>query len=219
MALVFKDIELDLSKVPEAKKSEVKEKVANLLYDEVLRYVSRGKSPVAGEIDFKLLDKKYAKKEKQGQRTPNLQLDGDLLRDDFNTKILDDGDIIRIGHFKESTAGTEGEKADGHNQHTAKAQAWALSKPFPKRRYIPSEGQTFKRDILSKVKNVIDRYEVDQTSIIADQLQSRLSEIIKGGQVTTTIIVPDKGMSISIEDILSDDFLAELIGDRLDGAF
>ena len=212
MALVFKDIALDLSRVREEDKEKVKDKIADLLYNEVLRYVSKGKSPVAGERDFKLLNKKYAKREKQGKRTPNLQLEGDLLREDFKVQVLDDIDVIRVGHFNEGTSDTEGEKADGHNQHSAKAQAWALSKPFPRRRYIPNEAQTFKSDIMDKVQNVIDKYSVSSLEIGADAVNA----ILKDSGKTSTVVETEKVTAIGIDDYLSDEYIAELIGDRLD---
>lgn len=211
MALVFKDIQLDLSGVPEDKKDEVKSKVADLLFNEVLLSVSTGKSPVAGEANFQLLDKNYAKREKQGSRTPNLQLEGDLLREDLQAIVLDEGDIIRIGHFKESTANTEGEKADGHNQHSAKAQAWALSREFPRRRYIPSEAQSFKKPIMDKVENLIKKYEVNVGDLLASEIKARLQSI---GTVEVTTVSPEV-TSIGIDDVLSDDFIAQLIADRL----
>ena len=212
MALVFKDIILDLSKVSEEDKATVKDKVADLLYNEVLRHVSTGNSPVQGEQAFKQLNKKYAKREKQGRRTANLQLEGDLLRDDFATKVLDEGDVIRIGHFKESTAKTEGEKADGHNQHSAKAQAWALSKPFPKRRYIPNEAQTFKGDIMDKVQNLVDKYSRSDLDLAADAVNA----VLRDGGKTTTVKETTQTTEIGLSDYLSDDYLAQLIGDRLD---
>lgn len=211
MALVFKDVSLDLTSVPEKDKATVKKKVADLIYDEVLRYIARGKSPVQGERDFKTLNEKYAKKEKQGNRTPNLQLEGDLIREDFDTLILDDADIIRVGHYKTSTAETEGEKADGHNQHSAKAQAWALGKNFPKRRYIPNEAQAFKSDIMDKVQNVIDKFSISDLDISADAVNA----ILKDGGKTSTVKETTEVTQVGISDYLSDEYIAELIGDRL----
>ena len=77
MALVFKDLTLDLSRVPDSDKDKVKRKVADLVYDEVLRYLARGQSPVAGEAkNFNKLDSKYAKKEKgKTQKTVNTKTD------------------------------------------------------------------------------------------------------------------------------------------------
>ncbi len=212
MALVFKDVALDLSKVREADKDRVKKKVADLLYDEVLRYIAKGKSPVQGERDFKTLNKSYAKREKQGNRTPNLQLEGDMIREDFDTQVLLDTDIIRVGHYKTSTADTQGEKADGHNQHSAKAQAWALGKDFPKRRYVPNEAQAFKSDIMDKVQNVIDRFSVSDLEISADAINA----VLKDGGKTSTVKETTEITEVGISDYLNDEYLAELIGDRLD---
>ena len=213
MALVFKDIALDLTSVPEKDKKVVKQKIADLVYDEVLRYISKGKSPVQGERDFKTLNSKYAKREKQGNKTPNLQLEGDLIREDFDTMAMLDADIVRVGHFKANTADTQGEKADGHNQHSAKAQAWAISKetPFPKRRYIPNEAQAFKSDIMDKVQNVIDKFSVSSFDITADVANTILQD---SGRVTT-VRETTEVTQVGINDYLSDEYLAELIGERL----
>ena len=232
MALIFKDVILDLDKVPDTQKTKVKKEVADFLYNEVLRYVGNGKSPVAGEnTNFKILNKAYADREKQGNRKPNLQLEGDLLRVDLRSEALVEADVIRIGHYNVSTADTEGEKADGHNQHTAKAQAWALPTPKkdgklgksrPRRRYIPSEGQVFRDDIMDGVKNIISRYETDDTAdILADALKAALERSgVSVGQVTAVRTgEAAQAESISIEDVLSDEFIADLIGDRLDGVF
>lgn len=223
MALIFKDVILDLAKVPDTKKTKVKKEVADFLYNEVLRYVGSGKSPVQGEnANFKILNKAYAKKEKQGNRTPNLQLEGDLMRKDFKAKALEEDDVIRVGHYNPNTSNTEGEKADGHNQHSAKAQAWALTKEMPRRRYIPSESQNFRSDIMDGVKSIISRYETDDTAdILADALKAALERSgVSVGQVTAVRTGAEQGVeSVVIEDVLSDEFIADLIGDRLDGVF
>lgn len=222
MALIFKDLQLDLSKVPDTEKDIVKKEVSDLLYNEILRYVGSGKSPVQGEpSNFKILNKKYADKEKQGNRKPNLQLEGDLLREDFDTKILE-GDAVRVGHYNASTADTEGEKSDGHNQHTPKAKAWALpkrrkdgkmGKPRPKRRYIPDETQTFRQDILDKVNRLIGKYEVEDNLLLA---AAAAQQALKTGGKPQTVKETTEVTSVGISDYLDDDYLAELIGDRLD---
>lgn len=214
MALVYKDLNLDLSKVPDTDKDKVKKEVSDLLYNEILRYVGQGKSPVQGEpTNFKTLNKKYADREKQGSRKPNLQLEGDLMRVDFDTEVLA-GDTIRIGHFKRDTADTEGEKADGHNQHTAKAQAWAASKDpdFPRRRYIPNETQTFRDDILKKVGQLVGKYEVQDNLLLA---AAAAQQTLKSEGKPETVNQTTEVSSVGISDFLDDDFIAALIGDRL----
>jgi hypothetical protein len=221
MALIFKDIELNLASVRESDKSRLKKEVADLLYNEVLRSVAQGKSPVAGESgNFKKLSKAYSEREKQGNRTANLQLEGDLIREDLAARVLDEGDIIRIGHFNPDTSDTQGEKADGHNQHTAKAQAWALTRrneetgdPFPKRRYIPSSSQTFRPDIMARVEKIINKYKVnDPLELAADIIEGRLSSI---GKVQISRVSPTV-TAVSIDDILSDEFISELLRQRLE---
>lgn len=211
MALVFKDLMLDLTGVPEKDKPEVKDRVADLLYNEVLRYVAKGTSPVENQGKFKILDEDYAKKQKQGIRTPNLQLEGDLLREDLQAKALRN-DAVRIGHFNKDTARTQGEKADGHNQHSSKAKEWAAKTKFPKRQYIPEAKDTFKEDILDKVERIISRYRVSDP---IDEAVDAFNETLRSSGRVAAVKETTEVTSISLEDYLSDDYLAQLIGDRL----
>ena len=63
-----------------------------------------------------------------------MQLEGDL-KEAIQYRKTKTG--IEFGNFNES----QKDKADGHNQHSAKAQRWAKAKGFPKRRYIPKSKQ------------------------------------------------------------------------------
>lgn len=146
---VTKKLTLNLSKVPTNKRPEVKKEIGDLIINEILKSVEQGKSPVSGESKFKKLNKKYAKDQKHGNTTPNLELEGDLL-DSLTFKNTKQG--IEVGIFKSS----EVPKADGHNNFSGKSR-------LPKRRFIPGESQTFKRGIKSEINQIIQENEREPT--------------------------------------------------------
>ena len=148
--------DLGMEDVPVEARTRVKEEVAQFLEEEILRDVSNGTSPVQGEGRFRRLSKDYAE-DKGGGRTSNLELEGDLLSDFFVKKTR--GNKVKLGH-----EGSETPKSDGHNQLSSKAKEWARRKGFPRRRYIPDEGQQFKRRILDGIRNIIDEATVARPS-------------------------------------------------------
>lgn len=138
---IKKQIKLDLKGIKN--KAKVKKEVGDLVIDEILRSLSEGKSPVSKE-SFKKLSKEYAKEFKGGNRTPNLELEGDML-DALKVKNTKDG--IEVGIFSKKQT----PKADGHNNFSGDSK-------LPRRRFIPGEDQKFKRDIESKIKAVVNEY-------------------------------------------------------------
>jgi hypothetical protein len=138
---IKKKIKLDLKGIKQ--KAKVKKEVGDLVIDEILRSLSEGKSPVKGER-FKKLDAQYAKEFKGGDRTPNLELTGDML-DALKVKNTKDG--IEVGIFSKKQT----PKADGHNNFSGESK-------LPQRRFIPSEDQEFKRDIQNRIKAVVNEF-------------------------------------------------------------
>ena len=123
------------------------------------------KSPVAGER-FRKLSKKYADAEKQGNRTPNLRLEGDML-EALKFESTDDG--IEVGVF-----GSEAQKADGHNKFTGRKNN------TPKRRFIPTTKQTFKKSITSEIERIQRQYEnasQSDTQEVPDILAGAATEV------------------------------------------
>jgi len=162
MTKVLKTLDLDLKDIPKSKQKEAKRDVLEYLENEISRNVSKGVSPVKGERNFKSLSGPYAQGEKQGNSTPNLQLEGDLLDSlEFNNKR---GSKISVGY---SADNPEVEKADGHNQHSAKAKKdfWGEGKnkrkALPKRRYIPEKDQSFKPNIEKGIDRILDKFRED----------------------------------------------------------
>lgn len=193
---VSKTIRLDLSGIPSDKIAAAKQEVGDYLIEEILRNVGDGKSPVQGER-WKRLSDKYADDFKGGNRTPTMQLYGDLL-DSLKAEDVG-GELIKVGHF-----GGQAPKADGHNQHSVEAKIWASAKDFPKRRYIPDDGQKFKSNIESGINDILSGYRRREDSLEA----GRASNVEEGiGDVTGDLV------SVDIEDLFSDDVIAALIED------
>jgi hypothetical protein len=141
--LIKKEITLDLSGVPKEDQAQVKKEIIDLVIDEILRYTADGKSPVEGMGSFKKLNKNYADKEKQGNETANLRLEGDML-ESLQGRITASG--ILVGVSQDQT-----QKADGHCNFSGDSK-------LPLRRFIPEEDEEFKTSIMDKVDKVIDNY-------------------------------------------------------------
>lgn len=142
-----KEIELDLSNVPRDQRSAAKEAVGNFILDEILTRLADGTSPVTGR-GFKQLDKAYADKMKDGDRTPNLELDGDL-KDALNFKNSQKGIIVGI------MSADQRPKADGHNNLSGDSK-------LPQRRFIPADDQSFTSSIMKEIPNIIAEFETQK---------------------------------------------------------
>lgn len=121
---------------------EAKKRIADLILEEVLSYVGQAKSPVSGESWKSSLSPAYKKQKSKVSSVlqANMELYGDML-DSLECVINRNGNIeLRI-------AGREAAKADGHNNHSGLSS-------LPRRRFIPDAGQTFKREIIEKIKTV-----------------------------------------------------------------
>lgn len=190
---VVKEIELDLSNIPREQRKEAKDEVRAFLLEEVLRSVESGNSPVQGEGRFRTLTPDYARKEKGGNRTANLELEGDLLNA-LDTKNLR-GNKIEIG-----VRGKEAPKADGHNQISGEAKAWAsrTGRSKYKRRFIPDDNQTFVRSIRNGIDEILDTYRVDPEAAAA--------EVTVPSAVTET----EESVQIEVSDLFSEESIEAL---------
>lgn len=126
--------------------SEAQDLVADLIREEILSYVAEGNSPVSGYGKFPALSKDYRefKKDAGNPGEPNLEFNGDML-DALEVYPIKDG-VIRV-----EIAGDQSDKADGHNNHSGDST-------LPLRRFIPTKDETFKRDILSSVRAILEEY-------------------------------------------------------------
>ena len=186
---ITKKINLDLSNVPASQRATVKREVGDFVVDEILRSVSGGRSPVSGRGKFKTLNKEYAKNEKGGNRNPNLELDGDML-DSLVSKNVNSG--VEVGIFKSSELG----KADGHNNFDGDSK-------LPTRRFIPDDNEKFKKGIETGIKRIVKEFEVDDNKI-----EKQTMDLF--GDIKTTRQA-DEGITIGVDDILSDDFLESFL--------
>lgn len=184
-----KEIVLDMSNVPRDQRADLKDEVGQFIVDSILEKLSKGQSPVAGE-SFQKLDKDYAKNFKGGNRTPNLELEGDLLAS-LGFRNTRNGIAVGILDAKERP------KADGHNNFSGDSK-------IPTRRFIPGSDQSFKSDIESGIQNIVDKYAVSEQDI-RDEAQR---EIASGE-------LPGGGVSVNLSDLLSNDSIVELLLERL----
>lgn len=135
-------IELELDAVPDRLKSRVKREVGEYLLEQTLMSLGEAKSPVSGAKYKRSLSKDYRKEKVEAGRSgvADLEFSGDM-KDSFKFKPTDNG--IKIGHF-----GGEAGKADGHNNFSGESE-------LPERRYLPKEGERYKRDIQAEVDRII----------------------------------------------------------------
>jgi len=143
MVKIQKTVKLDLSKVPPHKKAKAKRDVSEYIEEEMLVNLSAGKSIVKGE-KFKKLNKEYAKEFKNGNRTPNLLLDGDMLDSLTVRPQKTDSVLIKIGS-------DQNDKADGHCNFSGKSN-------LPRRRFIPKGKQKFDSDVEKEIKRIVSSY-------------------------------------------------------------
>lgn len=141
-------------------KSEALDAIADYIHESILSAVGDGDSPVKGE-HFKKLNKKYAQIAHDGDRSPRLELEGDLL-DSIRVESKRSKIIVGVEEDEE-------EKADGHNQLTSKAKAWAEERDFPKRRFIPDEGQQFSSEIMDGIESILNDYADQEAEDQADE--------------------------------------------------
>lgn len=186
---IAKEIELDFSNVPRDELSDLKSDIAELIVDEIKIKLAKGESPVQGE-SFDPLSEEYAKKEKNGNRRPNLNLEGDLW-DSLEAKFEDNKLIVGVFDSKEVP------KADGHNNFSGESK-------LPQRRFIPDEDQSFRPEIMRKINILInERRETEQDR---ETFQDFMS-VARGAQAATS--------TITINEIVG----ARIIDDLLDSIF
>jgi hypothetical protein len=131
---------IDTSGLDTAQKEEIKEEIAEYIYDSILKDTSEQKSAVTGK-KFKALSKDYKKiKSKIALGVANLELTGDMLNA-LEYKTYRDG--IEIGIFDPD----EAQKSDNHNKFSAKSRKTKV----PERQFIPRQGETFRAGIIKEV--------------------------------------------------------------------
>lgn len=124
-------------------KDRVFREIAEFIRAATIERTQSGVSPVSGRGKFKQLSKDYAEAKKDGDRTPDLTLEDEMLEsiDVFKLK----GNTMRI-----TLPGEQQPKADGHNNFSGDSR-------IPERRFIPNEkdGETFKNFIIDGIASII----------------------------------------------------------------
>lgn len=146
----FDPFKLAKMKKPKGNVAAAKQEIKDFVLDSVLNAVGEASSPVSGRGKFKALSKNYKdyKSEFSSSTMANLELNGDML---------DELEVVESkGNLKLRIKGSEAAKADGHNNHSGKSS-------LPTRRFIPSKGETFKRDIIAGIKDIIRDYSDDES--------------------------------------------------------
>ena len=138
----FDPFETTGTEIGNGKKADVLDEACDYLREEVIRYMSEQKSPVAGHGSFPALSKEYAKVKKAAGHPaiPNLEFDG-ALKDAIKTYPKGNKLVIEV-------TGSEGAKADGHCNHSGDSD-------LPLRRFIPADGEKFKRPIIEGIARII----------------------------------------------------------------
>lgn len=140
---VTKTVKLDLSGIPESQWAQVKREIKSYLEDAILDKISQGQSPVKGMKEFPKLKESYAKAKKGGDRTPNLNLEGDLWNS-IKAKSIGGEAALEVGVFRSK----EAPKAFNHNEGDT----------LPTRRFIPKNNQAFSDDIMSDIRDIIEGF-------------------------------------------------------------
>ena len=139
----FNPFEATGAELPEgADKADALEEAAQFLREEVLNYMGNENSPVAGHGAFPKLSKEYARRKREAGHpaVPNLEFDGDL-KDAIQVYPKGNRLVIEV-------TGAEGAKADGHCNLSGDSS-------LPLRRFIPDDGEQFKRPILEGIARII----------------------------------------------------------------
>lgn len=132
----------EIMDIPDGDKPAALNQIKEYVHESILSHVAEQDSPVAGHGKFQKLSPDYRKEKvaQGGSPIPNLELEGKMLSA-MKVKATDESIIVSI-------SGKEGDKADGHNNHSGEST-------LPLRRFIPDEGETFKRDILNGVREIL----------------------------------------------------------------
>lgn len=141
----IKDLNLD---IPRNKRKDALEAAADLIKTEMLDYIGEGKSPVSGGKWVRGLTKKYAelKSHESSADFANLELSGALL-DSLTVDATSSSIIIDVGDDQK-------DKAEGHL-----SGLYGEKSRIRPRQFMPQDDQKFKRDILSKLRDLLSDYE------------------------------------------------------------
>lgn len=198
MANLNARIELDLEGVDDDLKDLAKEEIREFIIDSTLEEISKGRSPVDGEGTWQKLNKEYAQEKKGGDRTPNLELTGQMLDDYERGFKVNSDDSISF-----SMSGFSGDKADGHSHLSGKPSK------LPRRRFIPGDGQKYNKKITSGIKKIERSYK-NQTK---ESTNTRTTSTQGFGQGEEDLPEPTISRTFTLRDVFGEQ--GESIIDRV----
>lgn len=205
-----KRVNLNLSGISARLKQEAKNKIGRFIIDSTLEEISKGQSPVDGEGRWRLLNPDYAEAEKGGDRTPNMELKGDML-DKY--KFTTSGPLRN--YIDVGIRGTQGEKSESHNHLGGSGKN-------PRRRFIPGENQEYIDPIESEIRKIENEFRDKERQRqarrrnrdnreTASREQSLLDQVRDLPQNETAFTVP-------LRDVLRSSNLAEVLFEEFQGA-
>lgn len=134
---VSKEIKLDLPPdLPKDLAKDIKQEVGDFVIESILSELADSKTPVSGGKFKSKLSKAYM--EETGKTFANLDLNGDMLNS-LTSKVTASG--VQVGIFNPDQA----IKAYNHN----------VGDTLPKRQFIPSPKENFKRDIETGIRDIV----------------------------------------------------------------
>lgn len=147
---VWKELKLDLPDfLDEGEREELNAEIGDYLVTAMLDMIADGHSPVAGAGNFKNLTEKYADREKGGDQTPNMEMEGDLLN---SLTFEADAYSVKVGFWDES----EAIKAYGHITGF-KGHPWLEGKVTP-RKLLPNAKEKFNSEIQEGIDQLIEEF-------------------------------------------------------------
>lgn len=133
-------------------REELLSEIGDYVTTAVLDYLADGFSPVKGVGGLALLSDKYADEEKGGDKTPNLELNGDMLS---SLTYENDAYSVKIGIWDEDQA----IKAYGHM--TGMEGHPFLDGKVPVRKLLPRDREKFTDEIQEGIDLIIEEYLAD----------------------------------------------------------
>lgn len=160
-----KEVDLNFKDVPDTIIPTLKTRIGQILVNDIRRFLAEGISPVENAEYKHILNKDYANREKQGNRTANLQLEGDMLSS-LGFQIDTGRPSVIVGIMQDS----QKLKAQGHNQFPGQAPGH-----LPMRRFIPSTQQSFRPSIMKKIDDLINSYRVTPPPVQQQSIEIELN--------------------------------------------
>lgn len=136
--------------VPKENREDALDAVAEYVKESALSYIGSGKSPVNSDVWKRGLSKEYKKKkaEESSVTFANLELEGDLL-DALEVERKANKLFYGVSGDKSLTGKAEGNNIGSYGREEDEEKA---------RRFIPLEGETFKKPILDGIKQILKEY-------------------------------------------------------------